>query len=173
MTDTPPTLADLLAECDAGGIQLIPAADGSLTVDAPDNALTPELLERLKAHKADLLTILRHAADVPRCDPGDAAAVWKETLKRLEGKSMFPADMLEALGSADVRWVDDKPPCDPATEPTPVVIPKAPAKPVCRCGATNWRDVPIHGGKSIRRDCGRCGRFVDFPVWYGKATPPS
>jgi len=41
---------------------------------------------------------------------------------------------------------------------------------VCRCGSTTWQDVPIHNGESMRRDCGRCGRFVGFPVWYGTAT---
>jgi hypothetical protein len=45
-----------------------------------------------------------------------------------------------------------------------------PTKPICRCGSTTWRDVPIHGGQSVRRDCRRCGRFVDFPVWYGGDT---
>lgn len=39
---------------------------------------------------------------------------------------------------------------------------------VCRCGSTRWRDVPIHGGASVWRDCGRCGWFVGFPVWYGR-----
>lgn len=42
------------------------------------------------------------------------------------------------------------------------------AKTVCRCGSTTWRDVSIHDGQSVRRDCGRCGRFLAFPVWYGK-----
>lgn len=37
---------------------------------------------------------------------------------------------------------------------------------VCRCGATTWRDVVIHDGQSVRRDCAVCGRFLDFPVWY-------
>src|SRR5579871_6690019 len=35
-------------------------------------------------------------------------------------------------------------------------------KPVCRCGSTTWRDVPIHGGASLRRDCSRCNRFLAF-----------
>lgn len=51
----------------------------------------------------------------------------------------------------------------------PVATIDAPAKPtkaVCRCGSTAWRDVPIHDGQSIRRDCGQCGRFLDFPIWY-------
>ena len=109
MTD----LADLLADCDAHGIRLTAASDVGLTIDAPQGTLTPELIGRLKAHKAALLTLL---------------------------------------------W------------PTPDLAPTRPAKAVCRCGATTWRDVPIHGGQSIRRDCGQCGRFIDFPFWHGKAT---
>ena len=50
---------DLLAECDAHGIRLYAAAMADLTIDAPQDALTPDLLGRLKAHKADLLAIVR------------------------------------------------------------------------------------------------------------------
>jgi hypothetical protein len=47
--------------------------------------------------------------------------------------------------------------------------PAAPdAIPVCRCGSPSWRDVAIHGGQSVRRDCAHCGRFIMFPVWYGQ-----
>lgn len=45
-----------------------------------------------------------------------------------------------------------------------------PAAIVCRCGSAAWRDVPIHGGHSNRRDCDRCGRFIDFSIWCGKDT---
>ncbi len=40
-----------------------------------------------------------------------------------------------------------------------------------RCGSDDTVDVPIHGGLSVRRDCRRCGRFIDFPVWYGRPMP--
>ena len=40
--------------------------------------------------------------------------------------------------------------------------------PHCRRG--QFRDIPVHAGRSIRRDCARCGRFIVFPVWYGKKT---
>jgi hypothetical protein len=36
---------------------------------------------------------------------------------------------------------------------------------VCRCGCDRYRDVVIHSGQSIRRDCSRCGRFLEFPKW--------
>lgn len=66
MTPTP----DLLAECSAHGIHLAPDAGGGLTIDAPPEALTPERLARLKAHKAELLTALRTSPeDAGACDP--------------------------------------------------------------------------------------------------------
>lgn len=50
-------------------------------------------------------------------------------------------------------------------------MPADPAAPSCdRCGSTGFRDVPIHAGESIRRDCARCGRLIGFPVWYGEPT---
>ena len=108
-------LAELLTDCDTRGIRLRPVGDGGLTINAPQAALTLDMVARLKIHKAELLALLRPSAE--------------------------PMSM---------------------TKPT--------AKPVCRCGSTVWRDVPIHGGQSVRRDCGRCGRFLDFPVWYEKTT---
>lgn len=123
MTRTPSILADLLAECDAHGIRLALADGHGLEIDAPQDALTPDLLDRLKAHKGDLLAMLRPA---PRVAPAPPVA------------------------TSDVQV--------------------KPTQAVCRCGEANWRDVPIHGGQSVRRDCGRCGRFLDFPVWYGKDT---
>jgi hypothetical protein len=43
------------------------------------------------------------------------------------------------------------------------------ALPQCdRCRSKEFVDVPIHGGRSLRRDCARCGQFLDFPLWYGR-----
>jgi hypothetical protein len=50
--------------------------------------------------------------------------------------------------------------------------------PCRRCRSRTYRDVSIHDGQSVRRDCGRCGRFIGFTVWYGTdnevatTTPP-
>lgn len=46
--------------------------------------------------------------------------------------------------------------------PVPVLCP--------RCGSKQYRDVVIHSGQTIRRDCGNCGRFIDFPLWHGELT---
>lgn len=40
-----------------------------------------------------------------------------------------------------------------------------------RCGATEFVDVPIHDGESIRRDCAQCGRTVSFPTWQPADSP--
>jgi hypothetical protein len=37
-----------------------------------------------------------------------------------------------------------------------------------KCGARVFHDVTIHGGASIRRDCGACGAFVQFLKWRGR-----
>jgi hypothetical protein len=49
-----------------------------------------------------------------------------------------------------------------AVPPTPAVnLPPA----VCRCGSVAWQDFPIHGGRSTRRDCAVCGKFLSFIRW--------
>ena len=52
-------LDELLADCDARGIRLLPSSDGGLTLDAPQDAVTPELLDGLRQHKSELLKLLR------------------------------------------------------------------------------------------------------------------
>ena len=37
--------------------------------------------------------------------------------------------------------------------------------PCTLCGSGISVDTPIHGGRSLRRDCGVCGRTKGFPVW--------
>ncbi len=118
-------LADLLSDCDTQGIRLLPAGESDLTIDAPPDALTPDLLKRLKTHKSELLATLRPKPNVVR----DRA-----TKRTSDGIVM--------------------------------------SRRACRCGSWEARDVLIHDGKSVRRDCARCGRFLEFPVWYGKDTLP-
>lgn len=109
---------------DLGRLGIRLEADGERLRYYPQSTLTPDLLDRLKAHKADLLAALR------------------------------PTPKSAALS---------KPPSEAPSKPT---------KAACRCVSEAWRDVPIHDGQSIRRDCGRCGRFIAFTVWYGKTTGP-
>ena len=79
-------------------------------------------------------------------------------------------------GRAAIVWVSAETELRPArtsasSSPSP---PAAPVKPAAgsaacpRCGATTYRDTKIHGDRSTRRDCSRCGLFVAFTVWYGQ-----
>jgi hypothetical protein len=40
-----------------------------------------------------------------------------------------------------------------------------------RCGSTETIDQTIHGGRSTRQDCARCGRFRKFTRWHGVTMP--
>ena len=71
------------------------------------------------------------------------------------------AELLAVLRAEAAGGTSDETPQDATVEP---------ARPVCRCGSTRCSDVPIHNGQSVRRDCGRCGRFIEFPVWYGNGA---
>lgn len=167
MSGAPSVLANLLADCDAHDIRLALADGGELEIDAPVDALTPDLLGRLEAHKSELQERLRSAPE-PLINQADASKVWHATLDRLEGDPSFPPDVMERLRAADVGWGDYLDPAPPVERSD---VPAKSTKAICRCGGTVWRDVPIHNGQSVRRDCGRCGRFLDFPVWYGKKNP--
>lgn len=37
-----------------------------------------------------------------------------------------------------------------------------------RCRSSEFIDIPIHGGWSIRMDCTKCGQFFDFVKWKGQ-----
>jgi hypothetical protein len=136
------TPIDLLAGLAACGVRLTPQGD-HLAVRGPRDVLTPDLLAMLRRHKADLMAILRQpAAPVAPESPTAGQA----------GVDPPPAE--RTIGSRLERFPFPARPCLVAG--------------VCRCGSTTWRDVLIHEGRSVRRDCAGCGRFLDFPVWYGK-----
>lgn len=152
MSRAPSPLADLLAQCNAKGIRLLLADDGGLTIDAPQSALTPDLLDRLKAHKGELLTLLHRPSDFDVDSAPDAEPA-PETEKRTH---RMPPELRRPVRAT--------------LDTCPIINPATTTEQICRCGSTTWRDVPIHDGQSVRRDCGRCGRFIDFPIWYGNGT---
>lgn len=50
-----------------------------------------------------------------------------------------------------------------------------PTGPHCpRCWSESFTDTAIHDGRSKRRECAECRRFVGFPVWHGvtRSNPP-
>lgn len=106
MTHTPSLLADLLADCHAHDIRLLEAEGGGLEIDAPQDTLTPDLLVRLKAHKSDLLAILRRDPKAHAINLTDAEAVWHAALDRLHGDPRFTPEVLAALRQSTVDWAD-------------------------------------------------------------------
>lgn len=114
MTGTPSILNDLLVDCEAHGIRLGLAGDSGLTIDAPQAALTPDLLARLKTHKAELLTMLRPASDKIDIDltkepSGEPAA--DVSWRALFELSPTPAELGPDSWPADCIDPDEVTPC--------------------------------------------------------------
>ena len=82
------TLASLIADLQARGARL--AASGNrLRIEAPHGLLTPELLERLRTHKAAVLAALsdpRIAGLTPLLRPGWTRSAWVSNLRRLAAR---------------------------------------------------------------------------------------
>ena len=53
------TVLELFSQLSDAGVILDISADGNLVLDGPRPCLTPEVLARVRAHKAELLTLLR------------------------------------------------------------------------------------------------------------------
>jgi hypothetical protein len=119
------TAVQLLVRCKVKDVRLGVVDNDTILVNAPRRALTVELLDQIRALKADLIELL---------NPSRSSSDEERSPMALESR----------------QGTTNKP------------------EPLCRCGGTTWNDVLIHGGQSVRRDCGKCGRFLDFPIWYGK-----
>ena len=89
MTGTTSTFADLLAYCHAHDIRLASADGRGLDIDAPEESLTPDVLDRLRARKRKLVAFIERfeeRAAIMEFDAGlsrheaDRLA-WKDTLR--------------------------------------------------------------------------------------------
>ena len=149
--------AELLLDLGRRGIQL--EADGQRLRYFPRSALTPDLLNRLKSQKGELLAILAARGQKPRNRPNRRGTVWASALDRLEATRCFRHTLWKPCGRPDARWIGDVQNCDLATEP--VSEPLGPTagqqhcidpdvlKPCSKCG--NARTVAIAGWRSIRQ----------------------
>src|SRR5262249_44641314 len=118
----------LLVELAKLGIRL--EVDGDRLRYHPRSAVTPALAERLKAHKNELLAILRPGARASSSGLHDATLIWQAVLAELEGDPLFPPNVMEALRAASVWWSTEPPRLRPAEPPV-----------VCRCGSRAYVDV--------------------------------
>jgi hypothetical protein len=120
MTEPTSTLAALLTHCQAQGVRLIPGAGEAVTIDGPADAMTPDLIDRLKAHKHELLAVLRRGQPAHTVGPTDAEPLWRAVLDRL-------AD----LRTGEDRWLDDPgEPLGPDGWPVGSIMPPDPC-PAC------------------------------------------
>ena len=104
---------------------------------SPRSAVTQDLTRRMKAHKGELLAMLRRDPDAPAIDMNDAAAVWQAALDRLEGDPLFLPDAMEALRAADARW--DEPEADNTQDLIEVIDPPDPCP---KCGTLElWQSL--------------------------------
>jgi hypothetical protein len=125
-------VAELLAYCEAQGIRLETTDAGGLSIDSPAGALTPELTERLKAHKPAIL-----------------AALWSRP-----GQPLFPPIVMEALRSADARLVVDPEPLELGPDGWPVdSVDPNDVRPCATCGGLDqWQNVAPGGWHCARCD---------------------
>jgi hypothetical protein len=120
---------------------------------------------------ADAAPTLSHADDELDTWPDPCAScgsleLWQNVLGDWKCSKCEPPTLSRRLARVAQRIKQLNPgglDASPVHKPAPGTI--------CPCGSTTWRDVPIHDGNAIRRDCGRCGRFLDFPVWDGSEFP--
>jgi hypothetical protein len=160
--------AQLLSDLIRLGIRI--EAHGDRLRYSPRSAVTPDLADRMKAHKGELLAILRRDPDTPAIDPTDATQVWQAALDRLEGDPVFPPDVMEGLRAADARWADD-PEAGETDEAIEVIDPLDPCP---ECGtlelwqtlAGNWRCLQCDPPTMARRLRERAARLkTDRTDW--------
>jgi hypothetical protein len=137
----------LAALADAGVMLALKDGGTSLECDAPEGVLTPGLLAVIRGNKPAIIAALG----------GDAKIARHDTPTRPAGPlEYFAAEVVEPL-PLHVGGLLTAPPAA-----------RHPPGACDRCGGISFRDTPIHDGASTRRDCAKCGRFISFPLWYGK-----
>jgi len=85
------TAKELLAQCAALGVRLIPEGGSGLQIDFPSSGLPPGLIDSLSCHKLQILALLAGTSPAPPC-PGAAVQ---------EGTS---AQVICRCGSSE--WID-------------------------------------------------------------------
>jgi hypothetical protein len=141
------TATTLLADLRSRGVALT-QVDGDIQVQSPVGELSEADIQVLRDLKSELIDLLV----VP--------SRWNEYHDAIAHAFANPSTR-EEIGPLWMTDPDGWPGSRPkAAKPTPGICP--------RCGSDHFKDVPIHGGKSIRRDCAKCGKFLTFSRWSPK-----
>ena len=130
---------------------------------SPRSAVTPDLADRMKAHKAELLAILHRDPNAPTIDLTDATAVWQAALDRLSLDQLIPRDVTEALRATDAQWADDTE-AGGDGDPTDVIDSPAPCQEcktleLWQTLAGNWRCLQCDPPTRARRLRERAARI--------------
>ncbi len=169
--------AQLMTDLARLGIRI--EAHGDRLRYSPRSAVTPNLTNRMKAHKGELLAILRRDPEAPAIDLTNATQVWQAALDRLEGDPLFPPDVIEGLQAADARWADD-PEAGETDEGIEVIDPPDPCP---ECGtlelwqslAGDWRCLRCDPPTKARRLREQAARLktarTDSPRMNAKGDP--
>jgi hypothetical protein len=149
------------------GVPAVPAdvatetadSPAATTPDAPADPSEADQAEAPAATQADGQASGQTDAQAASGGDLDLQRLWLAAMAELAGE--LPQDVLRGCLTAVVRYGGPgNPLCQPGTRQ---------AK--CRCGSTAWKDVVLthspHNGRSVRRDCARCGRALGLLRWYG------
>ena len=163
----------------AGGI--ITVEDGIPVVDAPAD-LPDTVWAAAESNCDEIVRLLepnvtadnraRWTSDPASVSPADRHR-WAQDV---HARHPHP-DGLQAVVSQIVSFVDDHKPVAACSWEDPFPRHRdrhdLPAGADCcdRCGSSETIDNTIHGGRSTRQDCARCGRLRKFPRWHGVEMP--
>ena len=89
--------SQLIRELAEAGVTI--AVRGEVLRCTPRERMTPQLLQRVREHKPELLARLEYATDTL-----NANAVWHQTLDQLAGDPLFPPHVMEMLRAGKARW---------------------------------------------------------------------
>ena len=144
------TVLEVIAEARRLGIVL--KASGEAVLYSPRAAMTAQLAEGIRAVKPVLLIEL------------------EGTKPPAGAPSQYVRRATTAAPSA-TRGAEKAVASEPSPDYDTTFLDRSRPKAVCKCGAHVWKDIPIHTGQSLRRECAACSLFLSWPKWYGVDIP--
>ena len=141
----------LLADLTSRGAE-ITEVDGAVRVEASKGEIMEADKQAIRQHKDELLAFLAR-------------------------RKMYQAAIANAFANPSSReeigplWMTAPGgfgPCEsssPGGLCSPPRLPPRPPGDCNSCGSDQYRDVAVHEGRSVRRDCAQCDKFIRFVIW--------
>jgi hypothetical protein len=160
------TPAALLSKLTARGVEF--QVDGDKLNVRTEDPLKSDELAMLRRHKPAILALLQGntRAAAPIIEGTEHFCLWVDDADghRPEFVPGLHYDVRQPRRLAG--------PCSPFGNPNMRSASYPSLLTVCdRCGATEFTNTEIHEGRSLRRDCAKCNRFMGWPRWYGRLAP--